>query len=73
MKNLIAITIAVLILQGCATPYQKKGFTGGFSETQIVENVFSVSFRGNGYTDRERVADFTLLRSAELTLTNSFQ
>ena len=73
MKNLIAFTIVVLILQGCATSYQKKGFTGGFSETQLDENVFSVSFRGNAYTDRERVADFTLLRSAELTLENGFQ
>ncbi len=73
MKNLIAITIFVLIVQGCATSYQKKGFTGGFSETQLDENVFSVSFRGNGYTDRERVADFTLLRSAELTLSNGYQ
>lgn len=73
MKKLIAITIATLILQGCATTYQKTGFTGGYSETQLDENVFTVSFRGNGYTGRERVADFTLLRSAELTLENGFQ
>jgi len=73
MKYLIAITILALILQGCATSYQKTGFTGGYSETQLDENVFSVSFRGNCYTGRERVADFTLLRSAELTLENGFQ
>ncbi len=73
MKKLIAITIATLILQGCATTYQKTGFTGGYSETQLDENVFTVSFRGNGYTGRERVADFTLLRSAELTIENGFQ
>lgn len=73
MKKLIAITIATLILQGCATTYQKTGFTGGYSETQLDENVFTVFFRGNGLTGRERVADFTLLRSAELTLENGFQ
>lgn len=73
MKKLIAITFATLILQGCATSYQKTGFTGGYSETQLDENVFNVSFRGNGYTGRERVADFTLLRSAELTLEHGFQ
>jgi len=73
MKNLIVIAITVLILQGCATSYQKTGFSGGYSETQLDENVFTVSFRGNGYTRRERVADFTLLRSAELTLESGFQ
>jgi len=75
MKKLIAITFAALILQGCATSYQKIGFLtgGGYSEIQLDENVFNVSFRGNGYTSRERVADFTLLRSAELTLEHGFQ
>lgn len=71
MKNLIAIAIIALFVQGC-TPYQKTGLTGGYSETQLDENVFKVAFRGNAYTNRERVADFTLLRSAELTLENGF-
>lgn len=73
MKNIIIVAIAALLLQACATSYQKSGFSGGYSETQLDENVFNVSFRGNGYTRRERVADFTLLRSAELTLDNGFQ
>ena len=73
MKKFTAITILAIILQGCATSYQKNSFTGGYSETQLDKNVFNVSFRGNGYTGRERVADFTLLRSAELTLENGFQ
>ena len=72
MKNLILIAL-VLLLQGCVTAYQKSGFSGGYSETQLDENVFIVSFRGNGYTGRERVADFTLLRSAELALENGYK
>ncbi len=71
MKRFSGI-LAIIILAGCATPYQEKGLTGGFSETQLDENVFSVTFRGNGYTSRERVADFTLLRSAELTLQHGY-
>jgi hypothetical protein len=63
---LTRISIAALIVAGCATGYHAKGFTGGFTETQLDENVFQVSFRGNGYTSRERAADFTLLRSAEI-------
>ena len=72
MKNLILVATMALFLQGCATSYQKSGFSGGYSETQLDENVFNVSFRGNGYTGRERVADFTLLRSAELMLEHGY-
>lgn len=73
MKPIIMIAAIALLMQGCATAYQKTGFSGGYSETQLDENVFRVSFRGNGYTSRERAADFTLLRSAELTLECGFQ
>lgn len=41
---------------------------GGYSETQLAENKFRVSFRGNGLTSRERAADLSLLRAAELAL-----
>ena len=37
------------------------------------EDVFVVSFKGNRHTKKERVADFTLLRCAELTLEHEFQ
>lgn len=60
------------MLTGCATSYQAKSFSGGFSETQLDKNVFRVSFKGNGYTGSERAEDFALLRSAELTLQNGF-
>ena len=72
MKNFIIIIVAILLIQGCATPYQSKGFIGGYDEIQIDTNVFKVSFRGNGYTSRERATNFTLLRSAELALENGF-
>ena len=76
MNKLITITVAVLILQGCSTSYQKDGFfslTGGYSETQLDKNVFNVSFSGNGFTSQERTTNLTLLRSAELTLENGYQ
>ena len=50
-------------MQSCATTYQSEGLTGGFSETQLDENIFRVTFYGNGYTGKERVTDFALLRS----------
>ena len=72
MKALVVLIFAAILVEGC-TAYQKQGFTGGFSETQLGENVFQVTFKGNAYTSRERVSDFNLLRSAEITLENGYR
>ncbi|NOZ84016.1 MAG: hypothetical protein GXP60_04290 [Epsilonproteobacteria bacterium] len=73
MRNYIILAISAVILTGCATSYQKQGFTGGFSETRLGKNIFKVTFNGNVYTSRERASDFALLRSAELALKNGFK
>ncbi len=73
MLRRTALAFITMLMVGCATGYQKKGFTGGFSETQLAENVFRVAFKGNQYTSRERTADFTLLRSAEVAVENGFK
>ena len=72
MKVAYILSIAAF-LSACATAYQKQGYTGGYSETQLDTNVFTVTFKGNGYTERERATDFTLLRSAELALGHGFK
>jgi len=72
MRFITALSL-ILFLSGCATAYQPQGMTGGFSETQLDTNVFTVTFKGNGFTGRDRANDFTLLRSAELTLEHGFK
>ena len=67
-----AILLAVL-LTGCATGYQSRGFTGGFTDSQLAPEVFRVSFRGNGYTSEDAVADMVLLRSSDLALDHNFR
>lgn len=72
MNQVFALAV-VILLAACASPYQPEGFGGGYSETQLSENIFKVSFRGNGYTSEDRAADMALLRSAELALENGFK
>lgn len=72
MRVLLLVVLA-LTLSGCATPYQKNGLTGGYSDVQLGENIFQVSFRGNGKTSFERANDFILLRSAEVAIENGFE
>lgn len=73
LKMFSLISTLAFIFFACATSYQSVGLTGGFSETQLDENVFQVNFRGNGFTSRERSADFALLRCAELAYNNGFE
>jgi hypothetical protein len=70
MKNIVAV-LSLIALCAC-TPYQKNGLTGGYSETQLSQNVYKISFRGNGYTSAERASDFALKRAAEIGLENKY-
>jgi len=68
MKQMIATVGFCVLLAGCATSYGDMGFTGGVSADRLSETTFRISARGNGYTDRDRVADFSLRKAAEATL-----
>lgn len=72
IRLFICFSLTVLMLSGCATPYKQEGFSGGFSETQLDRNMFSVSFRGNGYSSPERVNEMALLRSADIALEHGY-
>ena len=72
MKVVATLSMA-LLLAGCATSYQPQGMTGGFSETQLDTNMFTVTFKGNGHTSRDKANDFALLRSAEVALENGYK
>ena len=73
MNKFVAVIFA-LILTGCAaTEFQKQDGSGGYSETQLSENIFQVNFTGNSATSHERASDFALLRAADLTLEKGFK
>jgi hypothetical protein len=67
MPRVIISGIVLLIAVGCATPYQQHGFRGGYSDARIGEDTILVSFKGNGYTSKERVQLYLLYRCAEVT------
>lgn len=73
MLSFIAVALLVPLMAACATGYQSSGFTGGFEDTQLAQDIFRVSFSGNAFTSSDRVQDFALLRAAELTLANNAQ
>jgi len=70
MLRFSLVIAGLLFLSACATAYQEKGFSGGYTELPLGNNLYKVSFDGNGYTRPQRAADFALLRAAELALEN---
>lgn len=72
MKWIVSLVASLVILAGCATGYGKAGLFGGYDDTQLDENVFSITFKGNAYTNMQRASDFTYLRAADLTLQNGY-
>lgn len=69
----LAILSAVILIAGCATGYKSVGFTGGYSDTKLQDDVYEVSFKGNGYTNKDRAKDFALLRASEVALNNGYK
>ncbi len=69
---------AALALAACATPtaYQPANPASrsavGFSEYRIEPNRYRVTFQGGGGASANRIADYALLRAAEITLRDGY-
>jgi hypothetical protein len=70
-RPVLLLAVVIVFVTGCATPYQPKGSSGGFSEIQLAPDSFVVTFAGNEHTSAEQVRDFALLRAAEVVLANN--
>ena len=74
--QLAFVVFLAIAVSGCGgyAPYSYWGGNdSGYSDTRLAENRWTVLYRGNQLTDPAKVTDFTLLRAAELTVTNGFR
>lgn len=62
----------MLFLSGCATSYGPKGWSGGYSDMSLGNDIYKVSFQGNESTDSETVYNFFLRRCADLSFEKGF-
>jgi hypothetical protein len=73
-----AVLALGLLASACTTPtpYQPLGSPGsergGYSDQQLEQNRYRVTFTGNSMTSRETVETYLLYRAAELTLRNGY-
>ena len=66
MRNLSKTIFALLILAGCATPYQEKGLMGGYTDFETQPGVYYVSFQGNPALHKEGTVRYWHRRADEI-------
>jgi len=62
----------LLLFMGCATTYGPKATMGGYSEIQMDENSFEVTFEGNQHNTADEIRTYLTYRCSELTLEKGF-
>lgn len=73
-----ALASGSLLLAGCMTETTYRPATGqgfnrtGYSDRQIEQNRYLITFAGNSVTDRDTVERYLLFRAAELTMQNGY-
>lgn len=72
VTRLVAAAGVFAILSACATPYGKYGIAGGYTDSRIDENTFSISVDTNGFTNQQTTSMHAMYRAAELTLNNGY-
>ena len=75
MKKSFAVLMLTLSLAACETPtvYGPLGAQGvGYTEQQLEQTRWRVTFRGGSGAGPDRVADLALLRSADLTIAQGY-
>jgi len=67
--------IALLIaLSACASGYKPRGSSGnGYTETQMGDNVYMISFYGNGWTSSADARTYNARRAGELCAEKGFR
>ena len=69
ISDLVRTMLLVLVAffaASCMTPYVPMGGMGGYEQTQLDGNTFSIRFHGNGFTSRELVRKYAKRRAAEI-------
>lgn len=63
----------LLITAGCATRYEARRGSAGYSDFRVRADVFAVTFQGSVGTLEEQVEKYLLRRASELTLEYGFR
>lgn len=72
-KKWPVVLLVMALIYGCAVPYQKKGFYGGYLDVQLDTNTVRVTYEGDGRDINDaNIFNYLLYRCAEVTVEKGF-
>jgi S1-C subfamily serine protease len=66
------LLLCLLIICGCATPYEPEGLLGGYRDSSIGSDQFHITVQGNGYTNTGMVEQHFNRRAADIVKENGY-
>ncbi len=67
MKNVLILTISILLIISCSTSYQSNGMLDGYSAKKVIDNLYRVEYIGNQHSSPGDVNNRLMYRCAEFT------
>lgn len=64
--RVMIMLVAAFLVTSCSTPYQKKGFRGGYEDLELSKGVYLITVEGNGYTGLATLYNIAARRAKEL-------
>lgn len=65
--------IAGGLLAGCATPYQRMGFSGGYRDSEVSRGVYRIEVRGNAFTSVDTLEDYFHRRASAICRPHTYE
>ena len=69
----LVIIIVAFVLVACATPYEKRGFKGGYEDSLVDANIFYVQVAANSFTSHDTTLQYFHRRAKELCIEQGYQ
>ncbi len=69
---ILATSIIVSAIYGCATPYEPEGALGGYRDVPIGNDQFHITIQGNGYTNTGMMEQHFYRRAVDIAKQNDY-
>ena len=72
-RRLAFVAVFAFLAACSSTPYQPMGFTGGYKDAHIKDNIYFVEIATNAYTSQTTAAQYFHRRAREVCLENGYK
>jgi hypothetical protein len=69
----VVIAIGLASIIASATPYQRMGFSGGYKDQCLDEDIYLITVRVNAYTDEATAYEYFHRRASEIVKENGYK